>query len=307
MRRWVKKPLVMFILKVLKLPKQTKPMAYKDKQSRTIVLKISEADYDTFMQDLAYAHQYLKSAYQQHAELFPSGFANSYAFNGKSRKSKKQGIQMRKVKLAGNSYRLRPCFLLPHMRGTTKQVAKPLFLLRFGVPFWALAFVFGGNAMYWYRAFLSLSDFSLLGTTIHHQDKLPEDLLADEHHVRVKGQKAYIATTISQGCILGAEACRKADEENLQKGYAIFKQEALELKPDYQPATVNTDGWWATQKTWRTLFSSIFIIECFLHAFLQVRDRATKKLEDYFSKLPIKCGKFIGLLPNAVCPSAYAN
>ncbi len=75
------------------------------------------------------------------------------------------GIQMRKIKIAGSSYRLRPGFLLPHMRGTTKQVAKPLFLLRFGAPFWALALVFGRNAMYWYRSFLCLSKFSLVGYT----------------------------------------------------------------------------------------------------------------------------------------------
>ncbi len=42
--------------------------------------------------------------------------------------------------------------------------------------------------------------------------------------------------------------------------------------------------WWATQNAWKALFSSIFIIECFLHAFLKIRDRATKKLEGYFQQ-----------------------
>ena len=59
--------------------------------------------------------------------------------------------------------------------------------------------------------------------------------------------------------------------------------EALGLSPNYQPNSVNTDGWWATQNAWKKLFPSIAVIECFLHAFLKVRDRATKKMNDYFN------------------------
>ena len=168
------------------------------------------------------------------------------------------------------------------MCAKASDVSKPLFLLRFGVPFWALAVVFGRNAMYWYRLFLSIGNFSLVGTTIHKPTHLPEDVLADEHHIRIKGEKAYVATTVAEGCILGAEVTESASEAALSEGYEIFKSEAQQLKPDYQPKTVNTDGWWATQNVWKQLFPAIFIIECFLHAYLKVRDRATKKLADLF-------------------------
>lgn len=125
--------------------------------------------------------------------------------NGKTRVSKKLGVQLRKIKVAGISYQLRPSFLLPAMRAKTEEVSKPLFLLRFGVPFWALAYVFGHNAMWWYRLYLCLGRFSVVGTTVYNTDKLPQDVLADEEHVRVAGQKAYVATTIGENCMLGAE------------------------------------------------------------------------------------------------------
>lgn len=37
------------------------------------------------------------------------------------------------------------------MTGYTDEVEKALFLLRFGVPFWGLTYVFGGNDNYWYN------------------------------------------------------------------------------------------------------------------------------------------------------------
>ena len=37
------------------------------------------------------------------------------------------------------------------MTGYTEAVEKALFLRRFGVPFWGLAYVFGHTAPYWER------------------------------------------------------------------------------------------------------------------------------------------------------------
>jgi len=45
---------------------------------------------------------------------------------------------------------------------------------------------------------------------------------------------------------------------------------------DYAPETVNTDGWPATQNAWKALFDQITVILCFLHAFINIRDRAKK-------------------------------
>lgn len=60
--------------------------------------------------------------------------------------------------------------------------------------------------MYWYRAFLTFAQFSVVGSTIRHPSKLPANVLADEHHVHIQGNKAYIATTIAQDCILGVDS-----------------------------------------------------------------------------------------------------
>ena len=263
-------------------------MALKDTQNRTIVFPIAESSYQTFMQDQPVAHQQIKEAFDQHPELFPPAMSKGYMLNGRTRVSQKLGLQLRKIKVSGVSYQLRPSFLLPAMRAKTNEVSKPLFLLRFGVPFWALAFVFGRNPMWWYRLYLCLGRSSIVGTTVYKTDCLPADVLADEHHVRVRGRKAYIATTIGQGCILGVQACARADEATLAEGYGVFQQEALDANPSYQPVSVNTDGWPATQKVWQSLFPTIAVVECFLHAFIKVRDRATKKLEGFFDTAATK-------------------
>ena len=230
------------------------------------------------MNDRAYARRYLEQVYQDIPEIFPG---KHFVFNGSTRLSSKMKLQMRKVRISGVSYRLRPCFVLPYMRGKSDSVAHGLFLLRFGVPFWALATVFGRNAMWWYRLFISLSRCNMVATTVYDNSKMPQHLLADEHHIRIRGKKAYVATTIGEGCILGTEASGKADESSLIDAYGVFAQQ---VDPSYTPLSINTDGWWATQNAWAKLFPATEIIECFLHAYLKVRNRATKKLQYWFSQ-----------------------
>ena len=257
-------------------------MALKTKQNRTIVLNFTEEMYCSFMEHQEIAHEVIKQELAKHPELFPLGIEKGYMLNGKTRVSKKLGTQMRKIKVANVSYRIRPSFILPFCRARTSEVSKALFLLKFGVPFWALAFVFGKTAMWWYRLYLCFHQYSIVGATIRKKELLPTDLLADEHHIKVKGKKAYVATTSGANCFLGMAVCSNADEVALTKGYHVFKEEASDVNIDYQPNTVNTDGWWATQNAWQNLYPMIKVIECFLHAFLKVRDRATKKLKDHF-------------------------
>ena len=69
------------------------------------------------------------------------------------------------------------------MTARTEEVEGPLFLRKFGVPFWALVRVFGGDPMRWYRLEVGLGRNSLVGTTVR-RTELPEHLLADEHHTR---------------------------------------------------------------------------------------------------------------------------
>lgn len=197
--------------------------------------------------------------------------------------SKKLGIQLRRIKIGDKIYRIRPSFLMPYMRGKTKDVENALLLIRFGVPFWVIAIVFGRNPMYWYRLFISLAQFNIVGTTVYDISKMPKNILADEFHIRIKGVKAYIATIITGNCFLGAEACAKADEMTLRSAYGVFKSEVLALIANYQPFTINTDGWFATQNALKHLFEKTIIVECFLHAVIKIRDRATKKLQEHYT------------------------
>ena len=113
---------------------------------------------------------------------------------------------------------------------------------------------------------------------------LPKHIAADEKHTKILGKKCYVATTAADGCILGASIATSAGEQALTKAYGIFKQEANSLDPDYKPETVNTDGWLATQKTWKNLFATIVLICCFLHVFIKIRDRSKKKHQDIYDK-----------------------
>ena len=257
-------------------------MTVKGKEIRTIVLPIAEEIYKKFVLNNSLAKELINALYEQSPELFPISMSGGYQLNGRSRISKKTGLQLRKIKVGGIVYRIRPSFILSYQRGRVDIASKGLFLLRFGVPFWALAVVLGKYAMWWYRLYISLGQSSIVGTTVYNTYQLPENLLADEHHIKIRGEKAYVATTAGEGCFLGMAVSSKADEASLQQAYGVFKEEAKAVNPAYEPLSVNTDGWTATQNAWQQLFPSILVLECFLHAFLKVRDRATKKLQAFF-------------------------
>jgi hypothetical protein len=125
--------------------------------------------------------------------------------------------------------------------------------------------------MYWYRLMGSLGRYDIVGTTVKEPAHLPEHVLADEKHARFQGEKVYIATTVAQDCVLGTSVSFTADAEGLTEAYGHFKSEAQRLNSDYAPQTVNIDGWQATHLAWQTLFTTITILQCFLHAFLKVR------------------------------------
>src|SRR5262249_24160066 len=178
-----------------------------------------------------------------------------------------------------------PAFVMPYMTGLVEDVDPALFLMRFHVPCWAIAHVFGRDAMYWYRLEQGLSRFSVVGTTVKRPEHLPKDLVADEKHSWLKGERVYIATTAAQDCILGASVAPSASQVDLEKAYGVFASEAQAVDAAYAPETVNTDGWQATQGAWQALSPQITVILCFLHAFLKIRDRATKTLGNAFAQV----------------------
>src|SRR5262249_37662080 len=162
--------------------------------------------------------------FHDHPELFPKDFGQGYRLKDR-RSSAKTGLRLRRVRLkaTGQSFSVRPSFVLPYHSARTDDVQGPLFLRPFGVPFWALARVFGKGTMYWYRLEISLGRNSIVGTTLR-QASVPQHLLADEHHQRRDGTKNYIATTVGAGCCLGAALAQTAAAEDLQKAYGVFRQ-----------------------------------------------------------------------------------
>jgi len=247
----------------------------------TICLPFRQEDYQQFIDDPAAFRAALDRVFADMPELFPRAFDQSYTLKD-SYSSKKTGLCLRRIKCkaTGEAFLVRPSFVLPYLTARTQEVENALYLRKFGVPFHALARVFGRDAMYWYRLEVSLGRNSIVGTTVR-QAALPLQLLADEHHQTRDGDKVYVATTIGEGCCLGAALSPGADEVNLTEAYGVFKKEALDVEPTYRPQTVNTDGWSATRAGWLMLFPLIAVLRCFLHGWLNIRKRG-KHLKEIF-------------------------
>ncbi len=268
------------------------PLANKSKQ---ICLPIEPEDYQRILFDPEAFRAELDDLRGEFPELFPNTIEQGYKLHDILPGSKKMpDIRLRRIKVVSSDtpraedvFTIRPSFVMPYMTGYTNDVEKALFLRKWAVPPWALAYVFGRNENYWYRLENRFGRNSIVGTTVKEADKLPKDLLADEKHTRFNGDKAYIATTVGQDIVLGASITLGADEDSLTEAYGHFKTEAQNVSPDYSPDTVNTDGWLSTHLAWLALFPSITIILCFLHSFINIRARCKSMNEHYHTITPI--------------------
>jgi hypothetical protein len=249
----------------------------------TICLPFDQALYPEVVADPAAFRRALDRCFLAMPELFPDGFAKGYLLKDR-RPSRKLRLCLRRVRLkaTGETFTVRPAFALPHMAGLTDDASGPLFLRAFGVPFWALARVFGRDHGYWYRVEVALGRNSIAGATLRRAGP-PAHLLADEHHQPRDGAKSYIATTVGAGCCLGAALAPTAGVEDLRAAYGVFGAEAEDARPGYAPETVSADGWAATHQAWLALFPLVVILRCFLHGWLSVRSRG--KLSDGFAAL----------------------
>ncbi|MEE9149599.1 MAG: hypothetical protein V3U27_19640, partial [Candidatus Tectomicrobia bacterium] len=125
----------------------------------------SEPVYTDSIQSAEEFRTVVDTAYHAMPELFPSGMADGYLMKDK-RHSAKLDLDTRRIEVKNVAYTIRPSFAMPYMTGRTAEVEKALFLRRFSVPFWALEYVFGANAMHWYRMEQQLGHLSLVGTTV---------------------------------------------------------------------------------------------------------------------------------------------
>ena len=276
---------------------------------KSICIPISEEHYNEIVGNPKAFRPYLDEIISLHPELFPPQIADGYRFNGTTTSSK-LNLPMHRIQLLSNQevYQLRPDFVMPYMIGLTDEVEKALYLRRYGVPYEALAYVFGKDAMYWYRATQALGRYSIVGTTIKDPEDIPVDLIADEKHGFGSAQPPVGGGTdlftdyscprlhlgsdfgslsppgrlrqrLRSGQVAQPPVVENASTKDLQQGYSTFQAEAQNLDPTYCPATVNTDGWQETQAAWKLLFPMITVVLCFLHSVLGIQDHLRRNQE----------------------------
>jgi hypothetical protein len=173
---------------------------------------------------------------------------------------------------------------MPYLADYTKDAEKALYLRKFGVSYSAITYVLGRDDMHWHRIENSIGRNSIVGTTVKDPEKLPQDLVADEKVTYFNGDDICVAEIAAQGCVVGAAVCKGNSAKELAEGYGIFATEAKNVEPEYEPKTVNSDGSKSTQAAWKTIFCNVTIIQCFLHAFIGIRDRC-RKLSERFTEL----------------------
>jgi hypothetical protein len=247
-------------------------------------LPISREDYERIWHDAVAVRRFVDEQIRTSPELFPESM-EVYRLTGFLPESiKMEGIRLRQVRVRGETYTLRPSFVLPYMTGYVSDIEYPLRLMAYGVPPWLIAMRFGRDANYWDRQIERLGRNSLVGATVGVSEKMPEHLVADEHHTCWSGEKGIVAMTAGEGCILGVELVLTPSDVCLAEAYGVFAQEARDVDPHYTPKTVNTDGWPSTQNAWRTLYPLAALIRCIMHGFFKIRERCHKQY-DYHQRI----------------------
>lgn len=120
-----------------------------------ICLHFPEDDYPEVVKDPLKFRESLNEQIAQHSELFPPEIKQDFQMKDQHT-SEKLGLTIRRITVDGVAYTISPSFITPYLTGRVHEVEKVLFLRKFSVPFWALAYVFGKNVMYWYRLELSV-------------------------------------------------------------------------------------------------------------------------------------------------------
>jgi hypothetical protein len=189
---------------------------------KRITLPIEMEKYQEIIDGCPAYRQWVDSMINEHSELFPDTIGDGYSLHDKRISDKLKDVPLRRICLKNldnkgkkQVFTIAPSCVMPYMAGYTDEVEKALFLRRFDVPFWALAYLFGKNDDYWYRMENHFGRYNLVKTVVKPPDKLPVHLSADEKAAWLNGGKAAAAATAGSDCILGASAALGADTANL--------------------------------------------------------------------------------------------
>jgi hypothetical protein len=197
----------------------------------TLRLPLDRHEYTDFSSENAFAKARLEELSGHYPELFPQEFEHGYVLYGYTPASTKLDVHCRRLRLEEGKvvYTVAPSFGMPYRSGEVEDVSNALFLMRLNVPCGAMAQVFGRHAMFWDRLDQGLGRFSVGGTTGKSPAQLPHDLVADEKHRWRKGERVSVATTASEGCLLGASVVPSASQPDVKKAYGVFANEALDV------------------------------------------------------------------------------
>jgi len=260
---------------------------------RTIILPIGKKEYLKIIDNKTAYRKKLDSFITTYPELFPKTIRADYSFVGYSKNKTKQAIPRRIIRLSSklntyDDYLLHPCFVLPYLKGVTKQVSKGLLFRKYNAPYHAIASSFGKSAMYWYRTEVALTQYNIVGTTIKKAENLPKNILLDEHHSKLKKSKLYICTTAGGNCFIGVGISPSMEYDDLKIAYGNCKEELQQVYPSYHPTSINIDGYRSTQKTAKQLYPNAGILRCFAHSFFKIRNCGTKAYAAYFEQVAQK-------------------
>ena len=129
------------------------------RKNKRIVLPIEIDEYNELKKDAVAFRKRIDEMIERYPALFPAQISEGYWLHDILPVSQKlPQIQLRRIRLKTTDlsgkvqvFTVVPSAVLPYMVGLTDEVEKPLFLRRFGVPYWGLSYVFGRNDRYWYR------------------------------------------------------------------------------------------------------------------------------------------------------------
>jgi hypothetical protein len=231
----------------------------------TLGLPIDQHDYRQAVDHPRRFRSWLDRPFRHGPALFPAHVAKGYRLKD-DRVSARTGRRLRRVrrKATGPSFLVRPSFVLPYHSAHSDDVQQPLFLR-----------AFGKNPMYGYGLERSLGRHRVVGTTVRRAE-VPRHLRADEQHQAGDGRKNDMASTVGAGCGLGVALAQTAGADDLREADGVFRQEAQQVQPDYQPRTVRVDAWASTQQAWRLLFALVTLWRCLRHGGLNLRCRGQR-------------------------------
>jgi hypothetical protein len=107
------------------------PVAERSSQpvrgQKTICIPCAQPEYQQLVEDPLRFREFLDRQIEAHPELFPPEIQRGYRLKD-TYTSRKTGWRLRRIDLRnGQSYLVRPSFLMPYLSGRTEDVQAPLF------------------------------------------------------------------------------------------------------------------------------------------------------------------------------------